>query len=1697
MGTVYLAEDEYLGRKVALKTIRLGVGEDERVREHLTARFHIEARAVANLQHQNIVTVYQFGEQHGLIFLVMEFLEGGSLLGAMSSGRRFTKDEFLGILRDSAAALDHAHDCGVVHRDVKPANLLLTKTGEVKLSDFGIARITQDTGITGTKQLLGTPSYLAPEALKGEPVDAPLDQYSLGVVAYELLARHRPFYAENMHAVMTQILFQPVPSVGLERDRELTARLDSVFQQVLAKTPSQRFANCRDFVTSLERALAGDLQPGCPFDVDPEEQAWVSMRESTNPSDFRQFLQGRFAERARRTISKLEEHRWRKAIDENTPEAFREFLRHFPEGRRQAQARTRLNELLNAAWAVLATSFDLPGIAMFARQWPNFEAGEQARRRYDWLAAESIRWRKISRDDLDALLGFLSEYPNGMYQQPARERVEVLRQESFEAAKATGNPEQMEKFVARFGVSDVLGAAALKILDDWRREQQVWEQVARSEDPAAIRVFLATYPGGRFETAAHAHLARVEAERLTREWRRLAASYDVEALADFARRAGGSQMGELARTRLDRLTAEARRWQELSTDDAEALQSFLREFPDGRFERRARERLGRLKQDAFESLRARRQPAEAESFIRQFGADDELSQLATRLLDNWRMEESAWNKARDGEGAADLHRFLSEYPGGRFEQEAAGLLESREADEAARAWARLADSTEEGKLREFGQRWGRYPQAQLAHRRLDWLAAEARAWEKLPRHDPDAVSRFARSYPGGRYQAAAEEVLAGLKRREFDRMSAQRTPDDARTFIARYGAADELSLLAASLLAGWEKEEEEWARIGSADEADALADFLARYPQGRFAAQAKERKRALETARAGREAREEWTRLAESNDTDALTGFTRRWTGHQEAGLAQARLKRLTAESNRWSRLPRDNPAALEAFLHEFPDGQHAAAARRQLKDLERAEFQAAQAACDSARMERFLARPGVDEEWSEIGQRLLREWKQEEERRAPPPVDPNAATRLDRGHSVEALEEWNRLKNSTDRDTLIAFIARHAGDPVSLEAKQRADWLATEMAQWNRVPPDDPDSLTRFLRDFRGGRFEGPASERLNQCKERAFSTARESRDPRRMEEYLAQFGSGDELGGLATKLIGDWKRPTPAIPPPIDLRPNEEKPAEPRRVKVKLPPVWLAGAAALALGLVFGIHWIASRPEEPQPKPARKSEVAEKVEVKGPAPAAAEAEKRLRAEREEAAEWTTLRKDDPQALEQFLRLHPAGSHAAEVRSRLMELQGEVKSWEMAQAAADEDSLKAFLARYQTGPHTEAARKLLVQAQQESREAEGMRTSPDEAAIQRFLQSYPRSRHAAEAKARLGEIKSDSEDWTRVMNSWDAKDLSGYLARHPQGRSAGLARQRQKYLEEEAAVAAAVKRSDEASLANYLERFPDSPQAAGLRTRLSELREARTAWSQLRNSRDAAQISAFVTRYGSSPEAEAARARLVEIQAEEAASRKAAAELAERKKAEAAKIAIAPVPAAPKPARPPQIVVNPRDQLAYVMIGGANPPFRIGQTEVTVAAFAAVMGAKAMPGAGLENPGWQKRDLPMVRVSYQRASDYCQAIGGRLPTEMEWETAARAGSAGDFGASHNTANFAGKGELDDSTEMTPVKHFAPTAAGLYDMAGNAAEWVRGEASPVLKGGYWNSPLKDLRISWRMPVAAKDANGSNFSGFRCAAPVEF
>jgi len=274
MGIVYKGFDPTIGRTVAIKTVLLS-GRDE----ELIARFRREAKAAGVLNHPNIVTIYDAGEDCGVCYIAMEYVEGDPL-DKIIRGGPLALDMITRIMEEVGSALDLAHDKQIIHRDIKPANIMITG-GRAKVMDFGVAKLASSEG-TATGTIIGTPSYMSPEMLKGQSIDGRADIFSLGVVLYEMLTGKRPFVGDSIPSVIYKIVGE-TPAAPTTTNPKLHNGLDVVLAKALAKEPQERYQNCATLTKDLKNFRLMKAPAAAPVAAPAQVSAAVSAVRPAPP----------------------------------------------------------------------------------------------------------------------------------------------------------------------------------------------------------------------------------------------------------------------------------------------------------------------------------------------------------------------------------------------------------------------------------------------------------------------------------------------------------------------------------------------------------------------------------------------------------------------------------------------------------------------------------------------------------------------------------------------------------------------------------------------------------------------------------------------------------------------------------------------------------------------------------------------------------------------------------------------------------------------------------------------------------------------------------------------------------------------------------------------------------------------------------------------------------------------------------------------------------------------------------------------------------------------------------------------------------------------------------------------------------------------------------------------------------------------
>ncbi len=251
MGIVYKAVDPLIDRTVAIKTIRFDMYSKPEQRIEAQKRFLREAKSAGGITHPNIVTIYDMGDDEGVFYIVMEYVEGPSLESLLAAHQKWTIEETIRLIVEIGDGLDCTHKKGIIHRDIKPGNILIDKDGHPHIVDFGIARI-PTSNLTQTSAVMGTPYYMAPEQVAARKVDHRVDIFALGAILYEMLTLEKPFTGENLTTVIYKIMNEnPLPLRQFKAD--IPAELEPIIQKALAKDPDARYPSCRLFIDDLLR----------------------------------------------------------------------------------------------------------------------------------------------------------------------------------------------------------------------------------------------------------------------------------------------------------------------------------------------------------------------------------------------------------------------------------------------------------------------------------------------------------------------------------------------------------------------------------------------------------------------------------------------------------------------------------------------------------------------------------------------------------------------------------------------------------------------------------------------------------------------------------------------------------------------------------------------------------------------------------------------------------------------------------------------------------------------------------------------------------------------------------------------------------------------------------------------------------------------------------------------------------------------------------------------------------------------------------------------------------------------------------------------------------------------------------------------------------------------------------------------------
>src|SRR6266704_4208555 len=624
MGIVYEALDPKLHRKVAIKTILISQLDEETAKD-FSMRFVREAHAVARLNHPNIVQVYDFGEEGDIAYLVMEFIRGDELKSTLTTGRQFDRKECVRIMCELLDALDFAHEAGVVHRDIKPANVMLDGQGRTKLTDFGVARVT-DADRTHAERtqagtMVGTPAYMSPEQIQGQRIDRRTDIFSAGIILYQFLTGQKPFTGEGAWTVAKKII-QEDPPMPSSINVALSPEFDRVVAKALAKNPDQRFATAREYSQALKRAAEGKpaLPEAEPTLVLPRE---ARVPQATHPEALRS--------------GEMELEFWRSIKDSDDPNDFELYVRQFPQGVYASLAARKAAKLRSGLPADDSGTRTMAGAdrTRLQRSVPRAEAEESARAAVDKTikladapSAELAGAGKRRSLLVPVVLGMLVAAGAVTYfvvvkpsQQSTAQKIEAeakARRDAAEAAKAEAQTKRDAEAKAQRDAQAKRDAEAqAKREAEAQAQREAEAQAKRSTDAKTQR--------------AAELKAKRETEAQTKREAELRAKRDAEAQAKRQAEAQAKRESEAraqreadARTQREakataqrdaeskaKLATETSLWDSVkSSRKAGDIQKYLHRYPNGQYAEAARQRMLELENARLEEAAKKQKEGE-------------------------------------------------------------------------------------------------------------------------------------------------------------------------------------------------------------------------------------------------------------------------------------------------------------------------------------------------------------------------------------------------------------------------------------------------------------------------------------------------------------------------------------------------------------------------------------------------------------------------------------------------------------------------------------------------------------------------------------------------------------------------------------------------------------------------------------------------------------------------------------------------------------------------------------------------------------------------------------------------------------------------------------------------------------------------------------------------------------------------------
>ncbi len=513
MGVVFRGFDPGIGRPVAIKVIRSQQFALEEEKAAQKVRFAREAAAAGKLSHPNIVTIYQLGEHDEFQYLVMELVSGSSLGQSLAGGEPLDPKAALAMLAQVAGALDYAHAEGVVHRDIKPANILVQPNGKIKLTDFGIARMSSQT-ITQTGMIMGTPAYMSPEQIMAAKVDGKADQFSLAVMAHQMLSGRRPFEAPTDQALMFQIVQAPPTALHLANPR-LPATCSEAVHRALAKEPSQRYATCVEFIDALKQSMEPEKQEAAP-----EDYPGLPLQTSSGNRGKTALFITLAAVICAGVLALVWRFQGRQPAP-NPPAMDAAAPAIPPASKPPAPTKTRpVNAPSEASlppvddpvrWASIQESGTAEELQDYIRGFPRSVHANEARKRMGDLTAEATRlaraaqseasyWQSLDQSDPEALKRYVQQYPQGQFVSVANERIDKLALDAEQRRQAAqrkgGETKAVVNVIKTATIVDVYFDEGSSLIRSDARDA-----LARNAD--FLKGFLRSYPSAVLTLEGH------------------------------------------------------------------------------------------------------------------------------------------------------------------------------------------------------------------------------------------------------------------------------------------------------------------------------------------------------------------------------------------------------------------------------------------------------------------------------------------------------------------------------------------------------------------------------------------------------------------------------------------------------------------------------------------------------------------------------------------------------------------------------------------------------------------------------------------------------------------------------------------------------------------------------------------------------------------------------------------------------------------------------------------------------------------------------------------------------------------------------------------------------------------------------------------------------------------------------------------